>query len=111
MAYDWRTWGCSVTNQVNIPVIASGGAGDPGHVVDDFSKTNASAVSAANFFHFTEHSVVATKSVLRNNNIDIRLDTNADYEHALLDDEYRLKRQTDDYLENLLYKKIEVETI
>ena len=100
-----------ISQSVSIPVIASGGAGHPAHILDVFSKTEASAVSAANFFHYNEHSVIITKSLLKENNIDIRLDTCANYEKASLSGQYRLKRQSDDYLENLLYKRIEVEMI
>ena len=44
----------SVTEAVNIPVIASGGVGNYGHFADGVLKGGASAVSAANIFHFFE---------------------------------------------------------
>ncbi|MBI4309492.1 MAG: imidazole glycerol phosphate synthase subunit HisF [Candidatus Omnitrophica bacterium] len=100
-----------VARSVKIPVIASGGAGNPAHILDVFTKTNASAVSAANFFHFSEHSVITTKSFLRINKIDVRLNTYADYEQACLGDDFRLRKQPDSYLQNLLFEKIEKEVI
>lgn len=100
-----------VVQSVDIPVIASGGAGHPGHVLEVFKKTNASAVSAANFFHFSEHSVITTKALLRDAFHGIRLNTHADYEGCSFDPGYRLKKRSDDYLEDLLYERIEAEVI
>ncbi len=50
-----------VVKAVNIPVIACGGAGKPEHLLEPV-QAGASAVAAANFFHYTEHSVIAVKS-------------------------------------------------
>lgn len=100
-----------VASQVKIPVIASGGAGNPGHILDVFSKTNASAVSASNFFHFFEHSVILTKSVLRDNQSDVRLNTHAEYSGSRYGIDFRLKKQSDAYLQDLLFEKIEKEII
>jgi len=100
-----------VSRNVQIPVIASGGAGNSGHVLEVFLKTKASAVSAANFFHFSEHSVITTKAVLKKNNIEIRLNTHAHYENAFLDEGFRLKKQPDEDLAHLLFEKIEKEII
>lgn len=100
-----------VLRNVKIPVIASGGAGNPSHLLDVFRGTDVSAVSAANFFHFSEHSVIAAKSFLRNNQIDIRLNTHANYEKNPIGSDFRLKKQSDAYLENLFFEKIEREII
>ena len=43
-----------VCNSVNVPVIASGGAGNSVHMVDVLKNTSASAIAAASIFHFTE---------------------------------------------------------
>ena len=100
-----------VSSKVKIPLIASGGAGNPGHILEVFTKTKACAVSAANFFHFSEHSIVVTKAFLRDNKMDIRLDTHANYEQFPLDGDFRLKKQPDICLQNLLFEKIEKEII
>lgn len=100
-----------VANSVKIPVIASGGAGNPGHMLEVVTNTSASAVSAANFFHFTEHSVITTKAVLSRTQAQVRLDTHADYKAASFDQDYRLRKQADSYLEDLLFEKIEREVI
>jgi imidazole glycerol-phosphate synthase subunit HisF len=100
-----------VASNVKIPVIASGGAGNPKHIFEVLNRTNASAVSAANFFHFSEHSVITTKAHLLKNNIDIRLNTHANYANHTFDEDIRLKKHPDGYLQNLLFEKIEKEII
>ncbi len=61
-----------VSNAVNIPVIASGGAGEMIHFKTIFQKTNASAALAAGIFHFGEVAIPELKQYLQNNNIPIR---------------------------------------
>ncbi|HOW35813.1 MAG TPA: imidazole glycerol phosphate synthase cyclase subunit [Candidatus Omnitrophota bacterium] len=100
-----------VARSVKIPVIASGGAGKSSDVLDVFCRTNASAVSAANFFHFSEHSVIVTKSILRSKGVDIRLNTHADYEKSPFGDDFRLKKRSEAYLGDLLFERIEKEII
>lgn len=40
---------------INVPIVASGGAGEPEHFKELFSKTNIEAVAAASIFHFTRY--------------------------------------------------------
>lgn len=58
---------------VNIPIIASGGAGNIQHFVDAFSIGKADAALAASVFHFKEIEIIDLKNELKNNNIPIRL--------------------------------------
>ena len=58
---------------VNIPIIASGGAGNMQHFVDAFMVGKADAALAASVFHFQEIEIPVLKQVIRNNNINIRL--------------------------------------
>ncbi|WP_431123517.1 imidazole glycerol phosphate synthase subunit HisF [Flagellimonas flava] len=58
---------------VNIPVIASGGAGRISHFTDTFSEGKADAALAASIFHFKEISIKELKSVLREEGIPVRL--------------------------------------
>ena len=62
-----------VNNTVNIPVIASGGAGSVQHFVDVFQKSNVDAALAASVFHYGEILIPDLKSVLRENNIEVRM--------------------------------------
>jgi cyclase len=61
-----------VTSEVTIPVIASGGAGEPQHFVDVFERTNASAALAASVFHYDQHPVPEVKEYCRENDVPIR---------------------------------------
>jgi len=62
-----------VSEEVSIPVIASGGCGKPKDMVEVLKKTRATAVLAASMFHFGKYSIGETKGYLRNNNIEVRL--------------------------------------
>ena len=58
---------------VNIPIIASGGAGNMQHFVDAFVDGKADAALAASVFHFGEIEIPVLKNELKNNNILARL--------------------------------------
>lgn len=58
---------------VNIPIIASGGAGNMQHFVDTFIDGKADAALAASVFHFKEIDIMDLKMELKNNNIAIRI--------------------------------------
>ena len=57
---------------VNIPIIASGGAGNIQHFVDAFQQGKADAALAASVFHFSEIKIQTLKRELKNNNIEVR---------------------------------------
>jgi imidazole glycerol-phosphate synthase subunit HisF len=61
-----------VSRNVNIPVIASGGAGSMEHFRDVFSNTSCSAALAASIFHFGEIDIRELKKYLKHNGIAIR---------------------------------------
>jgi imidazole glycerol-phosphate synthase subunit HisF len=58
---------------VNIPIIASGGAGNMQHFVDAFIVGKADAALAASVFHFQEIEIPLLKETLKKQNINIRL--------------------------------------
>ncbi|MCD8432626.1 imidazole glycerol phosphate synthase subunit HisF [Tenacibaculum finnmarkense genomovar ulcerans] len=62
----------SVSSAINIPVIASGGAGKEVHFKDVFTKTQASAGLAASIFHFAEIPIPKLKKYLKEQNIAVR---------------------------------------
>ena len=62
-----------LSKEVNIPVIASGGAGTMQHFADTFIEGKADAALAASVFHFKEIEIRDLKSALRENNILVRL--------------------------------------
>jgi cyclase len=63
----------SVTAATGIPVIACGGVGKFEHFAPGVFEGGASAVSAANIFHFTEHSTQRAKKTLAEAGIPVRL--------------------------------------
>lgn len=63
----------SVSKSINIPVIASGGAGKKEHFAEVFTKTHASGGLAASIFHFGEIPIPELKSYLKKQDIAIRL--------------------------------------
>ncbi len=63
----------AVSNAVNIPVIASGGAGSFDHFTDVFTAGHADAALAASIFHYAESSVTDLKRHLRQHGIPVRL--------------------------------------
>jgi cyclase len=63
----------AVSDAVNIPVIASGGAGTFEHFADVFGHGHADAALAASIFHFNERSVRELKAFLAERQIPVRL--------------------------------------
>ncbi len=62
-----------LSEELNIPIIASGGAGNKQHFVDAFKKGKADAALAASVFHFGEIEILELKKDLQRHNIEIRL--------------------------------------
>ena len=62
-----------LSDLVNIPIIASGGAGNIQHFVDSFLEGKADAALAASVFHFKEIEIKILKEALKNNNIEVRI--------------------------------------
>jgi len=58
---------------VNIPIIASGGAGTMKHIEESFSLGNADAALAASIFHFKEIDIMDLKRYLKAQNIPVRI--------------------------------------
>jgi cyclase len=61
-----------VVAAVDIPVIASGGAGNPAHMVEAVKVGGASAIAAASIFHFTEQTPGGVKQALREAGVPVR---------------------------------------
>ena len=62
-----------VARSINIPVIASGGAGKIEHFTDVFLNTGVDAALAASVFHFGEIPIPVLKEELKKHNIPVRL--------------------------------------
>ena len=62
-----------ISEEVNIPIIASGGAGNTQHFIDTFTQGKADAALAASIFHFGEVSVPDLKQELKQQHIAVRI--------------------------------------
>jgi imidazole glycerol-phosphate synthase subunit HisF len=63
----------AVAEAVNVPVIASGGAGNLDHLVEAITVGKADAVLAASIFHYREYTIRQAKEYLRGRGIPVRL--------------------------------------
>ncbi len=63
-----------ISDGVTIPVIASGGAGEPDHLLQAIEKGKADAVLAASIFHFGTHPISEVKDYLREHGVPVRPD-------------------------------------
>lgn len=63
----------AVADSLHIPVIALGGVGTFDHLVSGLIDGHASAVAAANIFHFSENSVINAKRHMKSKGIDVRI--------------------------------------
>jgi len=61
-----------ISEMVNVPVIASGGAGKMEHFTEVF-ENSADAALAASIFHFKEIDIIDLKKYLQNNGVNVRL--------------------------------------
>jgi cyclase len=63
----------TVVNAVGIPVIASGGCGNPEHILEVFAKADADAALAASIFHYREFTIAEVKEYIWQHDLPVRL--------------------------------------
>ena len=63
----------AVANAVNVPVIASGGAGTAYDMVEVFQQTSVTGALAASVFHYGEIDIKDVKLKMKANQIEVRL--------------------------------------
>lgn len=63
----------AVSQAVNVPVVASGGAGTMAHFVDVFTQGKADAALAASIFHYKEIGIPELKQYLKSEGIEVRI--------------------------------------
>ncbi len=100
-----------VAENVSIPVIFCGGIGHPEHFEEGFRNNKVNAIAAANYFHYTEHSVITTKAYLKLKGLNIRCDTYADYEKILFSEEGRIAKRAEEYLKEIRFEYFPEEKI
>lgn len=62
----------TISDSVDIPVIASGGVGNLQHLVDGVKEGKADAVLAASIFHFGEYSIPQAKAFMQEQDVEVR---------------------------------------
>jgi imidazole glycerol-phosphate synthase subunit HisF len=67
----------AVVEAVEVPVVASGGAGNPEHLRAVLTEGHASAALAASIFHYREYSIAETKDYLARHGVPVRLTATA----------------------------------
>ena len=102
-----------LTSITDTPIVALGGAKDANDIKTLFDNANKiSAASAANFFHYMEHSVAITKAYLKSDlNRPIRHDGSLQYANRAFDETARVLKQEDETLANMLFEYHEKERI
>jgi cyclase len=63
----------AISESVRVPIVASGGAGNPQHMLDVIVEGKADAVLAASIFHFGTHRIREVKEFLASHSIPVRL--------------------------------------
>ena len=61
------------SERLDVPIIASGGAGDPNHIIDVFKVGKADAALAASIFHYNEYPIPIIKKACDKEGILMRL--------------------------------------
>ncbi|PJC48383.1 MAG: imidazole glycerol phosphate synthase subunit HisF, partial [Candidatus Omnitrophica bacterium CG_4_9_14_0_2_um_filter_42_8] len=61
------------SENLNIPIIASGGAGNLEHIYEAFTKGKADAALAASIFHYKEYSIREVKEYLKKRKVSVRI--------------------------------------
>ena len=62
----------AISELVNVPIIASGGAGEPKHLLEVLTEGKADAALAASIFHYNQYPVPVVKDYLRKMGVTIR---------------------------------------
>ena len=63
----------TISELVNVPLVASGGAGEPSHFLDAFKEGKADAALAASVFHYSNYPVPIVKKYLAEREVNMRL--------------------------------------
>ncbi len=63
----------TISEETNIPIIASGGAGNLDHIVEALTDGKADAALAASIFHYKEYTVLDIKKYLKEKGVEVRI--------------------------------------
>jgi imidazole glycerol-phosphate synthase subunit HisF len=62
-----------ISSRVNVPLVASGGAGKPKHFLEAFTEGRADSALAASVFHYQSYPVPVVKQYLSNMGVNVRI--------------------------------------
>lgn len=94
-----------VSAAVKIPVTLCGGVGEVSHFAEGLDVQNISAVAAANYFNYAEHSVALTKqSLVKEFGANLRHDTYFNYHGSSISPTGRLMKKSDPVLKEMLFE-------
>jgi cyclase len=99
-----------VADKIDKPIIALGGYGSPADLETLFGDTSVSAAAIGNSLHHYEHALIAIKSKL-DKSLNVRNETEANYRAMQFDSNSRIRKLSEVYLKELLYKRISQEVI
>lgn len=95
-----------------IPIIAIGGAKNAKDMEKALKIKELSAIGAANYFHFSEHSVTMTKGYIKRKVFyPIRLEGHINYKNSNFDEDARLSKKDDETLLSMIFETHEKEVI
>lgn len=95
-----------------VPIIALGGAKNAKDMEEAIKIKELSAVGAANYFHFSEHSVTSTKGYIKKDvYYPIRLEGHINYKNSNFDEDTRLLKKDDQTLISMIFETHEKEII
>lgn len=94
-----------------VPLILVGGAGHPDHIKEALSRPHVSAAAAANFLHYTEHTVTICKAEMNRAAINTRQDSFADYTHLETQESGRLNKRKDVDLDDEIFQYLPDEAL
>jgi cyclase len=63
----------AISERVNVPLVASGGAGEPKHFLEAFKEGKADAALAASVFHYESYPIPVVKRYLTELGVNIRI--------------------------------------
>ncbi|MBL8806878.1 MAG: imidazole glycerol phosphate synthase subunit HisF [Rhodospirillales bacterium] len=108
--YDIGLAACTAA-ATTLPIILLGGAGHPRHVAEALSAPGVSAAAAANFWHFTEHSVALTKAYCARAGVAVRRDASVRYGEFEFEADGRLAKIPDRALDERIFETLEEDAV
>lgn len=94
-----------------MPIILLGGAGHPRHVAEALAAPGVSAAAAANFWHFSEHSIAVAKAYCARAGLPVRRDASVAYGEFGFEADGRLSKIADEALEERIFETLDEDAV